>query len=86
MCGRHESYLSTGRGLTLTQAVLESTVVAGLDWTLSYEFVSGSWQEEEEEGEDISGEVNRGPTPSASEASGTFREDVLTYVSTALVS
>ena len=51
MCGRHESYLSTGRGLTLTQAVLESTVVAGLDWTLSYEFVSGSWQEEEEEGE-----------------------------------
>ena len=46
VCGPHESYLSTGRGLTLTQAVLESTVVAGLDWLASYEFVSGGREED----------------------------------------
>ena len=44
-CGPAESYLSRGRGLTLTQTVGESTVVAGLDWEASYEFVSGGREE-----------------------------------------
>merc|ERR1719266_220386 len=35
-----QSYVSSGRGLTLTQTVRESTAVAGLDWALHYEFVT----------------------------------------------
>ena len=32
-----QSYVSTGRGMTLTQTVRESTAVAGLDWVIHYE-------------------------------------------------
>ena len=34
--------MSSGRGLTLTQTIRESTAVAGLDWILHYEFVTRS--------------------------------------------
>ena len=37
-----QSYVSSGRGLTLTQTVRESTAVAGLDWVLNYEFVTSA--------------------------------------------
>jgi len=37
---RSQGYVSTGRGLTLTQSVKESTAVAGLEWTVQYEFVT----------------------------------------------
>ena len=37
-----QSYVSSGRGLTLTQTVRESTAVAGLDWILNYEFVTSA--------------------------------------------
>ena len=46
MCGPGQSYTSTGRGLTLIQEVAESTVVAGLTWLASYEFVSGGREED----------------------------------------
>ena len=35
--GTDQSYVSSGRGLTLTQTVRESTAVAGLDWIIHYE-------------------------------------------------
>ena len=40
-----QSYVSSGRGLTLTQTVRESTAVAGLDWVLHYEFVTSARSE-----------------------------------------
>ena len=36
-CVGDQSYVSTGRGMTLTQTVRESTAVAGLDWIIHYE-------------------------------------------------